>query len=200
MDRSGLRARPDSVVARIVLAVHYLYNENDSRTIELGDEILSLSPDEPIGLMISGTGHWFAGNEPEAEDLFRQNVDGAWSWLQTRIALAQIVWKSDRHEEALDLLAPAVESLEENVAQGASLWWVFYSLAQTHALRGETARAYELLERAIDAGAPSYRVYQRDPCFEGMRHEERYQRLMNRIEERVDEMRARFLARESEAR
>ena len=192
----SLELAPDSLGNRNVLAVNYLNQERFADAAAVGEEILAISPGEPMGLTIVGIARHMAGDLEAAETYYRRNLDGVWAWYRVRMLLARILWDSGRRDEALEVMAPAVESLEADLASGSSLWWTFYSLAQAEAIRGDDERAYELLEQAVDAGATSYVVYRNDPCFGEILEEERHQRLMAEIESRVDQMRFRVQARE----
>ena len=172
----SLELAPDSLGNRNVLAVNYLNQERFADAAAVGEEILAISPGEPMGLTIVGIARHMAGDLEAAEAYYRRNLDGVWAWYRVRMLLARILWDSGRRDEALEVMAPAVESLEADLASGSSLWWTFYSLAQAEAIRGDDERAYELLEQAVDAGATSYVVYRNDPCFGEILEEERHQR------------------------
>ena len=75
--------------------------------------------------------------------------------------------------------------------------WAYHELAEIHAILGDKDKAYEFLEKRIEAGSVFYRGSRREPCFAEMAREERFQQLMARSETHVTEMRRRVEARES---
>ncbi len=186
----ALELEPDSVEVRSRLGSLYLNRGEYRRVLELAEEILSSSPDEPTGLTMAGMAHWFAGRDDRAEELFRAALEGDW-WTWSRVALARILWESGRREESRSVLTPIEEFLLSQAAEEPVPAWVHANLARVHAIRGERERAYGELEAAVDRGLDNYRALARDPSFEELHGEERFRRAMARVESRIGAMRRR---------
>ena len=75
----------------------------------------------------------------------------------------------------------------------SSLDWplAFIQNAAIHALRGETAAALDVLDRAYAAGWRDGRTLAIDPVFASVRSEPRFRQVLSRIEADVAAMRAR---------
>jgi tetratricopeptide (TPR) repeat protein len=196
----ALAFEPDAISPRVDLGRLYQSQEDYDRMLEMAEEILDLSPQEPLGFDLAGMAHWYSGREVEAEAWLRKNIEGGTlegTGTSNRIALAQIAWEQGRLEEAQELVAPRLEQLVQRVDRGNALPRSYAELARITAFQGHKEAAYGYLEQALDAGATTYLEYRQDPCFARMRHEDRFQQLMARIENRVAAMRARVEAREA---
>lgn len=182
---------PGTVLARAFLAQLHMAKGEDKKALEQAQAILTLYPNEPMGLKAAGHAHWFAGRTSEAATYFRQNME------QVRIELAQISWSAGHLEEANKVLAPSAEFLEEALARGGETSWVYTKLAAVHAVREERDKAYERLERAVETGGVDYRKLQRLPVFAEMRAEQRFKECVAEMRNRVDEMRAKVEEQEA---
>jgi predicted Zn-dependent protease len=186
----AIELEPDTVQARAFLAQLYMAMGKDEKALEQAETILNLYPNEPMGLDAAGRAHWFAGQIYKAGTYFRQNME------QSRIALAQIAGSSGHQDEAEGLLAPLVAFLDQTLADGGEASWIYRKFAGIHAVRGEINKAYEYLDRAVEAGEVDYRTLQRLPVFDRMRAEQRFQDCMAAMRGRVEEMRTRVKLQE----
>ena len=88
------------------------------------------------------------------------------------------------------ILDEAAREAESRVAGGSELPFAHLALAAIHAIRGERDDALDWFERAYDRGARHYRFLAIDPMFESLREEERFVRVVDRMEADVARMAA----------
>ena len=98
------------------------------------------------------------------------------------------LWKAGKIEEAEYLFNAYIESREEMIKevnyQGNYLF-LNYILATVYAFTGKKEKAYEYLDLfAKERSHPLYRVtwFKNDPMFDSIRHEERFQKIMELVE------------------
>lgn len=111
--------------------------------------------------------------------------------ISVETLLGYTYWKTDQHEQAMELFNHSSKTLQQTLAQGYEIWDVPYELAAIHAIQGNKEEAYRWLHKAIDAGFRLYRSTLRDPLLENLREDEPFQQMMLQVKARVDEMRKR---------
>jgi TolB-like protein len=97
--------------------------------------------------------------------------------------------KMGDRDRALRLLEETARYHTEHIARGDTSFRARVGMAAVHALRGNREEAYRWLQQAIDAGFYPYAELERHPCFEGLRGEERFRRMMDGVRARVEEVR-----------
>ena len=80
-----------------------------------------------------------------------------------------------RAAEAREQLSPT--ALERARADYDIAYWT----AAAYSLLAETAAALKWLELSIDLGMENRRLFETDPAFEGLRDEDKFKELMDRI-------------------
>jgi tetratricopeptide (TPR) repeat protein len=128
-------------------------------------------------------------DRPESLDAFSPDpVFGphglAWAYLRT-----------GAQDKAQRLLAALARRCEERRTRDSA--WL-HRCAQTELLRGNHARALELLEQAVEAGWRGYYVRQKDPFWAELADHPRYRALMATVKADIDRMRLKI--REIDAR
>jgi tetratricopeptide (TPR) repeat protein len=111
--------------------------------------------------------------------------------------LAYAYMKMGDEDRALPLLGETERFYKERIARGDTSFRARVGIAAVHALRGDREATYDWLQQAIDAGFYPYAELERHPCFESLRGEERFQRMMAGVRARVEEMRRRAEARDA---
>ena len=92
-------------------------------------------------------------------------------------------------DRALRLFEETAQYYTKHIARGDTSFRARVGMAAVHALRGNREEAYGWLQQAIDAGFYPYAELERHPCFESLRGEERFRRMMGGVRVRVAEMR-----------
>ncbi len=105
--------------------------------------------------------------------------------------------KTGDEDRALRLFEETEQFYTDRLAGGDTSFQARVGVAAVHALRGEEEAAYDWLQQAIDAGFYQYAELERHPCFESLHGEERFQRMMDGVKARVEEMRRRVDAMEA---
>ena len=100
-------------------------------------------------------------------------------------------------DRALRLFRETERHYTERIARGDTSFRARVGIAAVHALRGNREEAYRWLQQAIDAGFYPYAELERHPCFETLRGEERFRRMMEGVRARVEEVRRRVDAVEA---
>lgn len=108
----------------------------------------------------------------------------------TDLALGFALWELGERDRAETILDEAERVAESRVAGGSELPFAFHTLAAIHAIRGERDDALDWFERAYDRGARHYRFLAIDPMFEPIRDDERFVRILDRMEADVARMAA----------
>jgi serine/threonine protein kinase/tetratricopeptide (TPR) repeat protein len=114
-------------------------------------------------------------------------------YLDYATLLAYARLKMGDRSRALPLLEKTERYYTEHIARGDTSFKARVGMAAVHALRGNREEAYRWLQQAIDAGFYPYAELEKHPCFESLRGEERFRRMMDGVRARVAEMRRRFL-------
>ncbi len=99
--------------------------------------------------------------------------------------------KMGDEDRALRLFDETEQYYTDRIAKGDTSFRARVGIAAVHALRGDKEAAYRWLQQAIDAGFYAYAELERHPCFESLHGEERFQRMMDGVEAKVEEMRRR---------
>ena len=100
-------------------------------------------------------------------------------------------------KRALHLFEQTEQYYADRIRGGDTSIRARVGIAAVHALREDREAAYDWLERAIDTGFYQYAELERHPCFESLRGEERFQRMMAGVRARVEEMRRRVDTRDA---
>jgi tetratricopeptide (TPR) repeat protein len=108
--------------------------------------------------------------------------------------------KLGARDRAIRLFEETEQHHAEHIARGDTSFKARVGMAAVHALRGNREEAYRWLQQAIDAGFYPYAEIERHPCFESLRGEERFRRMMGGVRARVEEARRRVDAAEASGR
>jgi len=114
--------------------------------------------------------------------------------------MAGALWKMGRQDEARRIAAGLIELDKRGIAQGMEWASLPYEIAQMYAMEGRREEALLWLEKAIEAGYIYGRFESRDPAFEGLRSDPRFQKLASQVKARLDEQRRRVQELERQGR
>ncbi len=115
--------------------------------------------------------------------------------LATLLGYAHL--KTGNEERALRLFQETEQYYTDRIARGDTSYLARLGIAAVDALRGDKEAAYGWLQQAIDAGFYAYAELERHFFFESLHGEERFQRMMDGVEARVEEARRRVDAMEA---
>ena len=164
--------------------VHYLlgracFAELD---VELAGPMLeraaALRSDDYYSLVLAGKARQMIGDEVraradfvQAEARLRPRLDAYPDDFRAVCGLARCLVHLERHAEAWTLLERVRDHSDP----------MKYHLACTFARAGEMTRALEMLERVVDHGWNHRAWLERDPDFDGLRHDRRFIRIAERV-------------------
>jgi TolB-like protein len=103
--------------------------------------------------------------------------------------LAYLHLQAGRRSEAERLLEASLETDRRQLAAGNELWTVPFDMACAHALRGEKDEAFRWLDKAIEAGWRGWPNAKWTPLLDPLRSDERFQKMMARLDAMLAEMR-----------
>lgn len=106
----------------------------------------------------------------------------------TDLQLGYVLWEQGERDRAELILNDVAHRAESRATGGSELPFAHLTVAAIHAIRGEPAEALDSFERAYDRGARHYRFLAIDPMFESIRDEERFARVLDRMEADVARM------------
>jgi TolB-like protein/tetratricopeptide (TPR) repeat protein len=133
--------------------------------------------------------------------------DGAQLWgfdasVVGREAMPSVAWaylRTGNRERAMELIGPRIAGCREREEAGElHLGYDLYGCALVRLLAGEEQSALDLLERAAQAGWRSYYRMRRDPRWDAVRDEPRFQAIMAWVKADLDAQRAEVEAIEAD--
>ena len=113
-----------------------------------------------------------------------------WGQRSARTYHAFLLWESGEREAGARLFQEAVSVTESLIESGADFPTVPLEMAAIHAVQGNTGLAYDWLEQAFDAGLRMPRTLAVDPMFASLRGQDRFERILERMELDVARQRA----------
>lgn len=177
----------DSAFYYRVSASVELSRGNFEKMIELGQKAHDINPDRNISIL----NYILAGMHQEAYQTAERNVADAKKsgYVNTGPThAAYLIWNAGRFQEAEILFNRHIESREEQIRQKTHTAVAGYSpyyLAAIYAFTDNREKAYESLNLLADKRSiPLFFVtlLKNDPMFDSIRHEERFQKIMEIIE------------------
>ena len=187
-----------------------LFLSLNGRTAEASafvDRFLLAAPDSSQSHATAGVVALFAGEyQSAARHLGHaselQSYPVGWQFVVARLysdyatLLGYTHLKTGDDDRAFRLFEETEQYYTERIARGDTSFQARQGIAAVHALRGDREAAYDWLQQAIDAGFYAYAELERHPCFESLRGEERFQRMMDGVKTKVEEARRRVGAME----
>jgi TolB-like protein/Flp pilus assembly protein TadD len=188
-----------------------LFLSLNGRTAEaaaLADRNLQAYPDEDENHAAAGVVALFAGEHRAGA----RHLERAYELAPDPVGANQVLYsalyldyatllgfahlKTGDEDRALRLFEETEQYYTDRIARGDTSIRARVGIAAVHALRGDREAAYRWLQQAIDAGFFQYAELERHPCFQSLHGEERFQRMMDGVRARVEEMRRRMDAME----
>lgn len=158
--------------------------------------------DDPLALVMSANIEFFSRNFDAAETFYREaaakhrqgGVDFSGS-VRFLSALGFIRGSLGSAKEGRALLEEARELDQSELQLAPENSALLYSLAATNMALGETEKAFEALNRAVEAGWVDYRSMNLDPRFDAVRDTDAFRDVIARLTTKVQAMRDNVLRR-----
>jgi serine/threonine-protein kinase len=191
-----LEQAPDSMRLRILLAMNDLRRGEPQAAVDRIRDAAVRSPDNIEVLLTRAEILTFAGAEDAAEavrTLLPRAADGLLHNAPYPVKLlhAYHLRRGGATREAERIEEAILAANRESLVGGADSPLIFMQNAAILALRRETPRALDELERAYAAGWRDGRMLAIDPLFASVRTEPRFQQVLTRIDADVSAMRGR---------
>jgi TolB-like protein/Tfp pilus assembly protein PilF/predicted Ser/Thr protein kinase len=192
----ALVLQPDLTAARFLLAQMRLLRGEGKEGLEEAQRILSVDANAVPGIILAGYAEVLLANYAQAEEYF-EKINAIDSSYATTV-LGFIYMKTGRPDEAREMFSRSLRFDEIKLENGNEDPDVRYDIASVKAMQGNSAEAYEWLQKAIDSGWTNYRLAELDPSLDSIRNEDRFKQMMAGVKARVDEMRRRVEETEKE--
>ncbi len=162
----------------------YLAQGRDEQAKQQMEKIIANPGENPSALNRAAIIARYLGDFSLAKELYEKagstSVDAGFS-----------LWKTGQHEEAEKIFKQRLTSIPKMIEKGNEGYLLRKRMAALHAIQGDKAEAYYWLQEAIDAGWLDHRLALRDPLFEDLHGEVRFQEMLAQVKAKVDSMRKR---------
>lgn len=192
----AIELQPDFIDPYYFSALLYLEQGREEQARKQIEKPLIFAPDDVFNLEYAGLIHGFLGDFPRAKQYYQQSLQESASFetdarYTGTIGLAHILLKEGRQPEAQKLIDIALSTRIKAINAGNDDMQTYYTTAAIYAIRNDKAEAYRWLQKAFEAGWRDYRTALRDPWFENLRSENRFQQIIAQVKATVEEMRRR---------
>jgi serine/threonine protein kinase/Tfp pilus assembly protein PilF len=183
--------KPNPTIAAVM--IYLLNNKQEIAQSKINYILNRISDDE--GLFIAaGDVALYSGNPSKAGEYYRKALvitPKAWhpfTGVNATTSLGFILWKTNHHTEAEEMLEYSKNLNEESLAQGSQWWGIAYDMAAIYAIRGDVRACYQWLEKAIIGGFRLYSWLSIDPLFEEIRNDPKFYEITQKLESKVSVM------------
>jgi serine/threonine protein kinase/tetratricopeptide (TPR) repeat protein len=194
--------RPDIAMGAVGLSKLALLRGDYDGARKQCETALANHKDDPLALVMRANIEFFSRNFDAAETLYREaaakhrpgGVDFSGS-VRFLSALGFIRGSLGSAKEGRALLEEARELDQSELQLAPENSALLYSLAATKMALGETEKAFEALNRAVEAGWVDYRSMSLDPRFDAVRDTDAFRDVIARLTIKVQAMRDNVLRR-----
>lgn len=196
--KKSIELRPDNSEGHYFLALFYLGEGNIKLAAEQISLMLNLYTNSSDIYNISYAGHIaeLTGNLSMAKEIYQKAFedierihDVALTHTRILIGLGRILLNEGRQDEADRLLENALKASFKQIEPGTGYGFSYYNIASVYAVRNKKDDAFSWLQKAIDHGWRDNTIMRNDPCFENLRHDNRFRQMTEQIRTNVTEMR-----------
>jgi TolB-like protein/DNA-binding SARP family transcriptional activator/Flp pilus assembly protein TadD len=170
-------------------------DDDPAVAVRKAEELLALEPDNPRAWITAATAWLFSGEYVEARRLVERTYDVAPEWTQwgryVAVQLGFTLWKTGEVERARRVFAEFERFALAEIEAGNEDRELRLSLAALHAIQGNEVEAYRWLDEAVAAGWTDFLLLSRDPLFERLREDVRFQRIVAANRAEIERQRAR---------
>jgi tetratricopeptide (TPR) repeat protein len=194
--RRSIEMQPDLGTAHRALIFFYLEERRRREALDEARQSLDRIPGDAALTNAVALAEIVAGDRTRAREplerilpeLAGQRWPHLWG-IATETSLAYVYLDEGRRKEAEKLLDQALDTDRRQLEAGNQQWGIPFDIACVHVLRGHTDEALRWLEKAVDAGWRGWPVERWHPILDPLRGDERFKKLMARIDSSVAEMR-----------
>jgi protein kinase/serine/threonine-protein kinase len=190
----SLNQQPDFMFALLMLSHTKLVQGDFESARTYVEKSLTLEPDNPNNLNVKADIELFARKYDVARELFRKALTqpmrlGDVSFRTNATGLGFALLKTGHREEGLKILSESRSWLQKEVEQLNELANIRYELATVSAAEGKQAESLDWLQKAVDLGWRNFRYTERDPMFEALSTNQRFQQIIADMKAKVEEQR-----------
>jgi protein kinase/serine/threonine-protein kinase len=184
----ALRIAPDASEAEFMLDYMKLLQGKKGQALDHVEETLLKYPD------YAGRIALYSGLDAKAKEYFEKLIDLAPKGHDGRTAsiwLSHLLWKAGEEEDARKRLSDILADLEDEVASGHDDMRIRREIASVYALQGDSEKACEWLQKAVDAGSANVNVrdLEMDPVFASLRENAQFQEIVAKVDNKRAEIR-----------
>jgi len=161
------------VVASYSRALVYMYMGRFEDAVKQLDN--AEEPDNPLVRTFRALGLYYTGQTDEATELMQDVVNKHPNMHGVRPFMAMFLSAQGKYDEAL---AQLNENVKRNGEVDAD---IAYSIGSVYALVGVASEAFSWLERSIALGNENRPCFERDPNWNSLRSDPRFNELMSRV-------------------
>ncbi len=164
----------------------YLEKRQPEAALDHGLKILEVEPVH-LGLLNLLARAYIQMEQPEkAEQLYanaaKKLPSGSLKRAEIELRRAKLLQLANRDQQAAAVVEDAEAVCRQKLRTDESRLDAVVGLARAAAVQGNKAKALELLEEAADGGFEDYRNLRRDPLFEAIHGDPKFQRILQSIE------------------
>lgn len=189
--RQWMQIEPDNIGSYGSLASLYRIQGQLDRAAAEVQTLLKLAPTSP-----------YARNHAGAFELERGNLGAARQYLEEAAGLvsrdvppderlAYVYWKLGETERAQELLHQLEEQRQREIKRGDEGYRPYVELAEIYAIRGQRDEALLWLQGAIERGWRLVHSARRDPLYESLRSDPRFEHMLAGVAAEVERMQLR---------
>jgi tetratricopeptide (TPR) repeat protein len=194
--------QPDFTYSHVGRALMYILQNDFGRASHEAQLILSHSPDDLLGLNLSGNIALITGDGSNARKYYEKAESIAPGsdvfFLSTRHStrLGYALLKNGESKAAAKMFAESDLRDQKGIEVGDESFAIPYDRACIAAVNGKKEDAIGWLQKASDQGWRDYRFGLMDPLLENLRDDPQFKELIEKTKTAVDQMRAEVDARE----
>jgi len=163
------------VVVSYNRALIFLYQAKFEEAQRELDRAASVEPNNPLLKTVRALVLYYTKHAADAEALLREIVTDHPNLNGVRPFLAMSLSRQGKHDQAQ---AELTEAVKRNATVDPD---IAYAVASVYALEGDTATAFEWLERSVALGNANTPCFAGDPNLKPLRDDARFVQLMNKL-------------------
>ena len=159
------------------------------REYELGNKNFRSTDEYAFALMAAGKYEKALEKYEELNDMVNKGFQETADTHTFRHRYAFVLWQLGQKEKADSLFALHIEKELDFIKEGTRLRGQEFDLAGVYAFTGKKEKAYQMLEQ-MPLWYVTYQFLKFDPMFDALREEPRFQRIQQKLEQEVAQIRA----------